>query len=141
VAIVPAGGLVTPGGLTLVLYLGAIPTALAYVLFARGLERIRASETATLTLAEPLTAAALGVIALGERPGLVAAAGAALVMGGLAVLALLPDRREAEAAPVGEPAAPGETAAPGEPRATSGAQPEAVPPIGARPLPAVKGHA
>jgi DME family drug/metabolite transporter len=89
-AIVPAAGLATPGGLTLVLYLGAIPTALAYVLFARGLERTGASETATLTLAEPLTAAALGVIALGERPGLAAAAGAALVMGGLAVLALRP---------------------------------------------------
>ena len=89
-ALVPAGGLVTPGGLTLVLYLGAIPTALAYVLFARGLERTGAGETATLTLAEPLTAAALGVIALGERPGLAAAAGAAFVMGGLAVLALRP---------------------------------------------------
>jgi drug/metabolite transporter, DME family len=94
-AIVPAGGLATPGGLTLVLYLGAIPTALAYVLFARGLERIDASETATLTLAEPLTAAALGVVALGERPGLAAAAGGALVMGGLAVLALRPEGREA----------------------------------------------
>jgi drug/metabolite transporter, DME family len=89
-AIVPVAGLATPGGLTLVLYLGAVPTALAYVLFARGLDRIGASETATLTLAEPLTAAALGVIALGERPGLAAAAGAALVMGGLAVLALRP---------------------------------------------------
>src|SRR5918999_651877 len=81
-ALVPAGGLVTPGGLTLVLYLGAIPTALAYVLFARGLERTGASETATLTLAEPLTAAALGVIALGEPPGLAGAGGAAPVMGG-----------------------------------------------------------
>jgi DME family drug/metabolite transporter len=99
-AIVPAGGLATPGGLTLILYLGAVPTALAYVLFARGLERTGASETATLTLAEPLTAAALGVIALGERPGLAAAAGAALVMGGLAVLALQPGEREAAAAPV-----------------------------------------
>jgi DME family drug/metabolite transporter len=67
------------------------------VLFARGLERTGASETATLTLAEPLTAAALGVIALGERPGLAAAAGAALVMGGLAVLALHRERRVAAA--------------------------------------------
>jgi drug/metabolite transporter, DME family len=105
-AIVPAGGLVTPAGLTLVLYLGAVPTALAYVLFARGLERTGASETATLTLAEPLTAAALGMIALGERPGLAAAAGAALVMSGLAVLALRPAKNR-EAAPreaAGQPA-------------------------------------
>jgi drug/metabolite transporter, DME family len=92
-AFVSSGGLGTPGGLTLVLYLGAVPTALAYLLFARGLERTGASETATLTLAEPLTAAALGVIALGERPGLAAAAGAALVLGGLAVLALGPKDR------------------------------------------------
>jgi DME family drug/metabolite transporter len=93
-AIVPAGGLVTPAGVTLMLYLGAVPTALAYVLFARGLERTGASETTTLTLAEPLTAAALGVIALGERPGLAAAVGAALVLGGLAVLALRPTRQD-----------------------------------------------
>ena len=87
-ALVPAGGLLTPAGIVLALYLGAIPTALAYVLFARGLERLGAGETATLTLAEPLTAAALGVIVLGERPGLAAAAGAGLVLGGLGLLAL-----------------------------------------------------
>jgi drug/metabolite transporter, DME family len=87
-AIVPAGGLLQPGGAALALYLGAIPTALAYILFARGLERIGAGETATLTLAEPLTAAVLGVVALGERPSLLAAAGAALVLSGLAALAL-----------------------------------------------------
>jgi DME family drug/metabolite transporter len=87
---VPAGGLLQPGGAALALYLGAIPTALAYVLFARGLERIGAGETATLTLAEPLTAAVLGVVALGERPSLLAAAGAALVLSGLAALALRP---------------------------------------------------
>jgi DME family drug/metabolite transporter len=91
-ALVPAGGLFQPGGAALALYLGAIPTALAYVMFARGLKRIGAGETATLTLAEPLTAAALGVIALGERPSAAAAAGAALVLSGLAVLALWPAR-------------------------------------------------
>jgi drug/metabolite transporter, DME family len=86
-ALVPAGGLLSPGGAALALYLGAIPTALAYVLFARGLRRIGAGETATLTLAEPLTAAALGVLALGERPSLAAGAGAALVLSGLVLLA------------------------------------------------------
>jgi drug/metabolite transporter, DME family len=89
-ALVPLGDLATPAGLALALYLGAIPTALAYVLFARGLERIGAGETATLTLAEPVTAAALGVVVLGERPGAAAVAGAALVLAGLAVLALRP---------------------------------------------------
>jgi drug/metabolite transporter, DME family len=103
-AIVPLGELASPGGLALALYLGAIPTALAYILFARGLERIGAGETATLTLAEPLTAAALGVIALGERPGAVAAAGAALVLGGLVLLALRPRVVTARVEAAGAPA-------------------------------------
>ena len=82
------GWLASGGGLALALFLGAIPTALAYVLFARGLRHLTPGETATLTLAEPLTATGLGVLALGERPGAVAAAGAALVLAGLLVLAL-----------------------------------------------------
>jgi DME family drug/metabolite transporter len=103
-AIVPLGELTSSGGLALALYLGAIPTALAYILFARGLERIDAGETATLTLAEPLTAAALGVIALGERPGATAAAGAALVLGGLVLLALRPRAISPPVQPAGAPA-------------------------------------
>jgi DME family drug/metabolite transporter len=87
-ALVPAGALWSGGGLALALYLGALPTAAAYILFARGLERIGAGETATLTLAEPVTAAALGFAVLGERPGAAALAGAALVLAGLALLAL-----------------------------------------------------
>jgi drug/metabolite transporter, DME family len=81
------GDLASPGGVALALYLGAIPTALAYVLFARGLRRLPTGEVATLTLAEPLTAAALGALVLGERPGVVGLGGVALVVAGLAVLA------------------------------------------------------
>jgi DME family drug/metabolite transporter len=92
-----AGWLATGGGLALALFLGAVPTALAYVLFARGLRRLTPGETATLTLAEPLTAALLGVLLLGERPGAVAVAGAVLVLAGLLALAL-PARRPAPAA-------------------------------------------
>jgi DME family drug/metabolite transporter len=87
-AIVPTGELATAQGLALALYLGALPTALAYTLFARGLKRIGAGETATLTLGEPVTAAALGFIVLGERPGAAALVGAGLVLAGLALLAL-----------------------------------------------------
>jgi drug/metabolite transporter, DME family len=81
------GFLATPSGLGLALYLGAIPTALAYVLFSRGLRSLTSGETATLVLAEPLTAAALGIVALGEQPSLAAGIGAGLVLAGLAVLA------------------------------------------------------
>jgi drug/metabolite transporter, DME family len=86
-ALVPAGALLSAGGLGVAVYLGAVPTALAYILFARGLERIGAGETATLTLAEPVTAAALGFLVLGERPGAAALIGAVLVLAGLALLA------------------------------------------------------
>jgi drug/metabolite transporter, DME family len=86
------GWLASGDGLAMALFLGAIPTALAYVLFARGLRHLTPGETATLTLAEPLTATGLGVLALGERPGAVAAVGAGLVLAGLLAL-VLPARR------------------------------------------------
>lgn len=86
-AIEGLGAMASAGGLALALFLGAVPTALAYVLFARGLRHLPAGEVATLTLAEPVTATALGVLVLGERPGAIAALGVVLVLAGLAVLA------------------------------------------------------
>ncbi len=97
-AVVGLGAVWSPGGVAMAVYLGAIPTALAYVLFARGLRRITAGETATLTLAEPLTASVLGAVVLAERPGALAVAGAALVLAGLAALAL-PGRARAGGTP------------------------------------------
>lgn len=93
VLVVKGGDVASVDGVALALYLGAIPTALAYVLFARGLKHISAGETATLTLAEPLTAAALGVLVLDERPGALAIAGAVLVLAGLVALAAPGGRR------------------------------------------------
>jgi drug/metabolite transporter, DME family len=75
-------------GVALALYLGVIPTALAYVLFARGLKRLSAAEVTTLVLAEPVVALVLGVVVLDERLGLTGAIGAALVVAGLAALAV-----------------------------------------------------
>jgi drug/metabolite transporter, DME family len=86
------GFLATPGGLAMAAYLAAVPTALAYVLFARGLRHLSSGETATIVLAEPLTAAVLGVVALAEHPSPAAGAGALLVLSGLLVLAA-PGRR------------------------------------------------
>ena len=73
-------------GIVLALFLGVIPTALAYVLFARGLNRLSASETATLTLAEPLTAGILGAVVLAEPMTASSTAGAGLVLAGLLAL-------------------------------------------------------
>ena len=80
--------LLRPDGIGLALFLGVIPTALAYVLFARGLRRLSASETSTLTLAEPLTAGLLGAIVLAEPLTAASAAGAGLVLAGLLALAV-----------------------------------------------------
>jgi DME family drug/metabolite transporter len=90
----------SPGGVALAVYLGAVPTALAYVLFARGLRHLPAGEVATLTLAEPVTATALGVVVLGERPGAVAILGVLLVLAGLAVLAAPRRQRVPDPLPV-----------------------------------------
>ena len=92
--------LASAGGLGLALYLGAIPTALAYLLFSRGLRSLSSGETATLVLAEPLTAAALGIVALGEQPSVAAGVGAALVLAGLAILAAPARGRRRVAEPV-----------------------------------------
>jgi len=82
------GWLLHGDGIRLALFLGVVPTALAYVLFARGLRRLTASETATLTLAEPLTAGALGAIVLAEPLTAMSVAGAGLVLAGLLSLAI-----------------------------------------------------
>ena len=75
-------------GIELAVYLALGPTVLAYILFARGLQRLSASETTTIVLAEPVTAAVLAVAVLHERLGAGAAVGIALVLTGIGVLAL-----------------------------------------------------
>lgn len=87
------GWLREPGGIAMALWLGAVPTALAYLLFGAGLRHLRAGDVATLTLAEPITATILGVLVLGERPGPTALVGMVLIFIGLAALAFdRPDR-------------------------------------------------
>ena len=81
------GWIASGGGIALALWLGLGPTALAYALFVRGLRQLPPATVSTLTLAEPVTATILGVLVLDERPGLQAAAGCALILLGLAVLA------------------------------------------------------
>lgn len=97
-----AGWLATAGGAAMALWLGAVPTAIAYILFASGLRHLHANEVATLTLAEPVTAALLGALVLSERPGATAIAGIFIILAGLAVLAA-PGRRRAAAATAATP--------------------------------------
>ena len=70
----------------MVAHLGVITVAVAYVIFGRGLHGVGVGAAGTLTLAEPATAATLGVVVLGERFGGTTAAGIALIVAGLVVL-------------------------------------------------------
>lgn len=80
--------LAEPRGALVIVHLGVIATAVAYLLFARGLETVPVASAVTLTLAEPLTAAILGVVVVGERLTPMALCGIALLFGGLALLAV-----------------------------------------------------
>jgi len=78
----------TVEGVGMALWLAAVPTALAYLLFASGLRHLAAGDVATLTLAEPVTAIVLSALVLGERPGAVAVVGCGLVLCALTLLAV-----------------------------------------------------
>ncbi|MBO0819950.1 MAG: EamA family transporter, partial [Nocardiopsaceae bacterium] len=69
--------LLVSGGLLLALTVG--PTSVAYTLYYRGLRTETAATAALLTLLEPLTAAVLGAVFLGDRLGPVGLAGALLL--------------------------------------------------------------
>ena len=79
--------LLTGRGLAVTAYLGIVTTALAYLLYGRGLRTVLAPVAVTLGLAEPLVAAILGLIVLGERLTITDVAGLALV--GLALATLV----------------------------------------------------
>ena len=79
-------GLLSGRGLGMELWLGVATVAVSYVFFSAGLQQLRSSTVATLSLTEPLTAALLGVIVLGERPGAIAALGALVLLSGLVVI-------------------------------------------------------
>ena len=69
--------------LVLALYLGVVTMALANALNIEGLRGLPPGPAATLMLADPLTATALGVVVLGESLQVVAVVGMVLVMVGL----------------------------------------------------------
>lgn len=82
--------LAQPNGWLVILHLGLFPTAIAYVLFGKGLQLVPLASAVTLSLGEPLTAGLLGVLLLGEQLSLQAGAGIALIFGGLLLLAKAP---------------------------------------------------
>ncbi|GAB2748024.1 DMT family transporter [Nocardioides pakistanensis] len=79
-------GWVTGGGGLVLGYLVAVPTVLAYSLFNRGLRGVRSSTASTLALVEPVVAASLAYLLLGERLGATGLVGAAMILLGLLLI-------------------------------------------------------
>ncbi|KKB33551.1 EamA family transporter [Bacillus thermotolerans] len=73
-------------GMGVSLHLGVIATGIAYFLFSKGLTHVSSSTAVTLALAEPLTAALLGVFVLGESLGFTSWLGIFLLMLGIGIL-------------------------------------------------------
>lgn len=86
-------GLFTGRGLSVILFLGLATTSIAYILFSTGLKYIPSSSAVTLSLAEPLTAAILSVIVVGEQLSFTSWSGVALLLGGILVLTFGARRR------------------------------------------------
>jgi drug/metabolite transporter, DME family len=82
------GPILTGSGALMALWLGVISLAASYLLFGRGIAGVTVATATTLSLAEPLTAATLGIVILDEQLTGAAFAGMALVFAGLAVLAI-----------------------------------------------------
>jgi drug/metabolite transporter, DME family len=76
----------SPTTWALFLYLGLVPTALAYGLFFHGMKSATAAEASIAALAEPLTSTVLALVIFGERLGALGLLGAALLVGAIAFL-------------------------------------------------------
>lgn len=89
----------------LLVYVAAVPTALAYGLYFTGLAVVRATTVSVITLIEPVTAAAIAVALLDERLTAATVVGTAVLLCAVAALALAESRTASaargDAAPAG----------------------------------------
>ena len=90
------GWLWTVPGLLVTAELGVLTTAVAYLLYGRGLRTVPVPAAATLGLAEPVVAALLALVVLGERLSAPAVAG--LIGVGIALVILVAPGRSGRAA-------------------------------------------
>ena len=82
--------IITTNGLAVSLHLGLFATALAYLLFNKGLISVPSSTAVSLSLAEPLVAALLGVFLVGENLSLLNWFGVGLLLCGIVSLTFSP---------------------------------------------------
>ncbi|MEE4253892.1 MAG: DMT family transporter [Desulfuromusa sp.] len=88
--------LLQPRAIGVVLHIGLATCALSYWLFSRGLQTVQVATAVTLTLAEPMTAATLGILVLGEQLNSQALLGISFIFAGLLVLILKGRRKPYE---------------------------------------------
>lgn len=81
------GPLWSGSGAAMALWLGLAATTGSYACFTRGVREVPVSSATVLTLAEPITAVALGITVVGESLTTVAVAGVALLLTGVTVAA------------------------------------------------------
>ncbi|GII90453.1 DMT family transporter [Sinosporangium siamense] len=86
----------------LMAFLAAVPTALAYLLFFAALSVVRAATASVIALMEPVSATVLAALLLQEHLTVAALAGAAVLLGAVAVL-IVGERRAAARRPVAAP--------------------------------------
>lgn len=84
------------------LYMALVPMFLGYLCFGHGLARIPASTATTITLFEPVVAAGLAVVIVGERLPLMGWAGIVLILGCLVCISA-PVRENKREEPVSTP--------------------------------------
>ncbi|MER6118557.1 EamA family transporter [Streptomyces sp. NPDC001743] len=82
---------------TLLLYVAAIPTALAYALYFAGAAAVRAATVSVIMLLEPVSAAAIAVVVLHERLTAATVAGTLLLLTAVVGLAVAETRGAARA--------------------------------------------
>ena len=75
-----------PGSWLLLVYLGVVTMAFAYVLLYAGLRSTTSGSAVVATLLEPVTAVLIAVLFLGERPTASVVVGALLILGAIATL-------------------------------------------------------
>lgn len=78
--------LISAHGIEMLIWLGLVPTALAYLAYAFGLVSVQASTASTLILAEPATATVLAALVLHESLNLRSIYGIAIIVCGVVYL-------------------------------------------------------
>ena len=85
--------MLTPRGILATLHLGVVTTAMAYFFTIVGLKMVTSATAATLSLAEPVGAALLGILILGEAVSPTSFTGIALIIASTLLLVVWPEKK------------------------------------------------